>query len=229
MATLGIEPFGFRPDHSLAPEPDGVPAGTSLIREYFLLPEKFLLFDVRGIVEALGNRPGCGGNAYLPLRCAASATREAVAVRPACPCTPVANVFRTTAEPRLCIPACTSYPLRVAGLLAEEASVYAVLGVSATEPGSGRPAVRVPPAHHFGAAVVADGFPTSTRPSGNRPKTERKPDTTLLLTSPAKRPYRWSSLTSSPSTSSRPIASSEPASDPAPLGPRIRLAGYGEG
>lgn len=187
VAALRIEPFGFRPDHSLAPELDGVPAGASLIREYFLLPEKFLLFDVRGIVEALGDAPDAQATLIfrfdtpLPqhVRLSPSGLRAH--------CTPVANLFRTTAEPRLCIPACTSYPLRVAGLLAEEASVYAVLGVSATEPGSGRPAVRVPPARHFGAAVVEDGFPYVYTTKRQQTQARTEPDTTLLLTSPAKR------------------------------------------
>ncbi len=188
VAIRAIEPFGFAAHHALAPEPDGIDTGASLVREYFLLPEKFLLFDVRGVAEALGDAPDAQAtlifrfDAPLPQ----SVRLSPSSLRPHC--TPVVNLFATTAEPRLCTPAATSYPLRVAGLLPEEASVYAVLGVHATNPGAGTPPVRVPPARRFGAAPVVDAFPYfySTKLQPARDATE--PDTALLLASPAKRP-----------------------------------------
>jgi type VI secretion system protein ImpG len=97
------------------------------------------------------------------------------------------NLFPTTAEPRLCTPASTSYPVRVAGLRAEEASVYAVLGVSATDPATGIETA-VQPGRRFGATLVQEGFPYVYTTRLTEASDRAEPRTSLILTNPADRP-----------------------------------------
>jgi type VI secretion system protein ImpG len=180
-----IRPFGLPPADALAPEPDGVPTGASLIREYFLLPQKFLLFDLDGIAPAL--QP-TDTKATIIFRFDAPLPQQ-VRVSPAGlrpHCTPAVNLFSTTAEPRLCIPASTAYPIQVAGLRREEASVYAVLGVSAKSPAEST-VTAVQPARRFGAAPVQDDFPYVYVTKLSEAPDRAEPETSLILTNLADR------------------------------------------
>jgi type VI secretion system protein ImpG len=179
-AVRGVRPFGMA--EALLPPIDGVSDTASLVREYFLFPEKFLLLDVLGIQEAL--RPDDAKatvifrfDAPLPqqVRTGPNALRAN--------CTPAINLFPTTAEPRLSPPAATSFALRVAGLGAEESSVYEVLEVSATDPRSGATSI-IAPVRRFGAVALDDRVPYAFT---TQRSDELDPALVLSLTSPPDR------------------------------------------
>jgi type VI secretion system protein ImpG len=180
-----LRAFGLPPEEALAPEPDGLPTGASLLREYFLLPEKFLLFDLEGIAHAL--QPGDTKATVIfrfdtPLPQRVIVTPTGLRAH----CTPVVNLFSTTAEPRLTIPASTAHPLRVAGLRAEDASVYSVTEVTAKAPGSSA-VIAVQPARRFGAAPVQDDFPYVYVTKLSETADRSEPETWLTLASLADR------------------------------------------
>jgi type VI secretion system protein ImpG len=188
LALGGIQARGFGADDLLAPEPDGVAVGSSLVREYFLLPEKFLLLDVIGIAKALGESKD--ERAMVIVRFDAPVPQR-VLVTPeglSAHCAPVVNLFPTTAEPAIYDLGASTFLLRVAGQSQREAGPYAVLRVSAAPLATGGAAVNVPPLGRFGAAPVAPSFPYLFATKTERPLAGQEPETSLVLTATAHSP-----------------------------------------
>ncbi len=177
----GIRPFGMA--ESLVPPLDGVSDGAALVREYFLLPEKFLLLDLVGITGAL--KP-TDTKANVIFRFEQPLPAQ-VRIGPAtfrANCTPAVNLFGTTAEPRLLPPAAASFALRVADARPDQSSVYEVLDVTASNPASGA-STRLPPARRFGALPLDDRLPAAFT---TKLSDAAEPATVLTLTSPPDRP-----------------------------------------
>ena len=188
-----VLPYGTRADQALAPEPDGPHTGLSLVREYFLLPEKFCFFALGGLTAALRGTTASRATVTLtfstPLPAQASATPV---IRPHC--VPAVNLFRTTAEPWVFEPGRSSAPVRVAGLSREEGGVYAILGASATarelgENGEPSP-VTLAPVRRFAAGESSAAFPYafSTKLVAGAGTLPREPEVVVCLTSARGRP-----------------------------------------
>jgi type VI secretion system protein ImpG len=182
LLLRGVRPRGYGTHDSLAPEPDGVPVGSSLVREYFLLPEKFLLVDLFGLAEALGER--LDEHATVIVRFDAPVPQR-VLVTPEglrANCAPVVNLFPITAEPRVFESAGSELPVRVAGLTPMEAGAYAVLRVAATPLAGEGERVGVPPLRRFGGVSPDPSFPYVFSTRTARLRADREPETLLTLT-----------------------------------------------
>ncbi|MGH7298340.1 MAG: type VI secretion system baseplate subunit TssF, partial [Polyangiaceae bacterium] len=184
LAMGEVLPYGTRADQALAPEPDGPHTGLSLLREYFLLPEKFCFFALGGLTAALRESAARKATVTLtfsePLPAQVSSTPSIRAH-----CVPAINLFPATAEPWVFEAGRSNAPLRVAGLRRDEGGVYAVLGVSAiAQGGSDAEPVALPAVRRFAAAPVAESFPQaySTKLVASRGGGE--PELVLTLTSP---------------------------------------------
>jgi type VI secretion system protein ImpG len=178
----GVRAHGQESRDSLAPEPSGVSVGSSLVREYFLLPEKFLLVDLLGVAEALGERLDEHATVIVrfevPVPQRVLVTPEGLRAN----CAPVVNLFPTTAEPRVFEPGTAELPVRVAGLPPEEAGAYAVLRVAATPLTAEGVSVNVPPLRRFGGVPSAPSFPYVFATKTSRLRADREPEMVLALT-----------------------------------------------
>jgi type VI secretion system protein ImpG len=186
---LSVQPYGARPDQALAPEPDGPYTGMSLLREYFLLPEKFCFFELGGLTAALRGRPVRRASVTLsfdePLPVQIAVAPTTVRAH----CTPAVNLFPSTAEPWVFEPGRSSAPVRVAGCSREEGGVYAVVGASAmARDDEQAPSVPLLPVRRFGAGAVERAFPYAFSTKLTTAPGQSEPDVTVCLTSPRGRP-----------------------------------------
>ncbi|MGH7296520.1 MAG: type VI secretion system baseplate subunit TssF, partial [Polyangiaceae bacterium] len=183
-----IHPYGMRADQALAPEPDGPHTGLSLLREYFVLPEKFSFFSIGGLPAALRGSSARRATVTLtfgePLPAQAQAAPTIRAH-----CVPAVNLFRTTAEPWVFEAGRSSSPVRVAGHTREQGGVYAILGASATAHGAG-PAepIALRPVRRFAAGASSPGFPYAFSTKLVAPPGRSEPEVVLCLTCPRGRP-----------------------------------------
>ena len=94
-ASLGAAvPYGTRAEHTSTPEPDGPYTGMALLREYFLLPEKFCFFELGGFSTALRGTSARRATVTLtfdePLPAQAASRRAVIRAH----CVPAVNLFR---------------------------------------------------------------------------------------------------------------------------------------
>ncbi len=181
--------YGTRADEAIAPESDG-PAAMGLLREYFLLPEKFSFFEIAGIAEALQDgdaeaRITIELDSPLPSR----AYPPPDGLRPNC--VPAVNLFRATCEPRTFDGSLSAFPLRVAGLSRDQGEVFSIRSVQAIATTGSAEAVLVPRLGRFSAAGLPLRFPyaysTKLVPSPG----DGEPHTVLSLSSPRGRKPRF--------------------------------------
>jgi type VI secretion system protein ImpG len=179
-----VLPYGTRADQALAPEPDGPHTGLSLLREYFLLPEKFCFFALGGLTAALRESAARRATVTLTFREPLPAqVQSAPAIR--AHCVPAINLFPATAEPWVFEAGHSSAPLRVAGLPREEGGIYAVLGVSAIAQDSAAcEPVTLPAVRRFAAAPIAESFPCAYSTKLEASPGRDEPEVVLCLTSP---------------------------------------------
>jgi type VI secretion system protein ImpG len=179
-----IRGYGLRPEDALAPEPDGPPTALPMVREYFLLPEKFCFFEIRGMADALRDTNAKQATLVIrfaaPLPAAASVAAGGVRAH----CVPAVNLFPSSAEPSAIGPGCSRFPVRVAGLSRDAGGIYAVLGASASPRDGGRPPIRIPPLRRFGAAPFSPDFPYAFSTKLAVSPTRSDPDLIVCLTSP---------------------------------------------
>lgn len=156
--TLGsarVRHVGFGDDEALMPDEIETHPAQRLLREYFVLPEKFLFVDIEGF----DLRPA-GGTVDLlfGLRQRPPTWLDARAVRPMLGCTPVINLFDVTAEPIPLNHVDTEY--RVVAELGAETTheVHSIRSVEVTAPGESHPR-RVAPFFGNSLGDVPDGEP----------------------------------------------------------------------
>ena len=185
-AVLGaVRPYGMRPEHALAPEPDGPYTGMSLLREYFLCVEKFCFFELGGLTPALRGNPARRATVTLWFDESLPAHAAIAPTGIRAHCVPAVNLFRSTAEPWVFEPGHPSAPVRVAGSSRSDAGVYAVLGASASpRDDDAAPPIPLLPVRRFGAGSIERGFPYafSTRLVAGTDGAD--PDVVMCLTSP---------------------------------------------
>ncbi|HYI00856.1 type VI secretion system baseplate subunit TssF, partial [Hyalangium sp.] len=129
-----LRAVGFSPEDQLLPWPARAPEGYRLLQEYFTMPQKFLFVEVRGLQAAAGltgqklelifefERPP-----PLPGRVPKDIFRLH--------CTPVVNLFSTTADPLKVGSLGHEHQLRAAGLDPEHMEVYSVDTVTGLQAG----------------------------------------------------------------------------------------------
>lgn len=128
-ATIGAEylqEVGFREDQALLPYPSVSFQGYRFLQEYFILPEKFLFFDVAGF-QHWKNR-GKGESFEILLEIDASAKDfERVSKDDFCLfATPAINLFEKEAEPFLLDHKCTEYKVFPSGDRVGQYQVYSI-------------------------------------------------------------------------------------------------------
>jgi type VI secretion system protein ImpG len=183
--SLGeVLPYGTRADQALAPEPDGPHTGLTLLREYFLLPEKFCFFALGGLTAALRDSAARRATVTLTFRKPLpSQVTSSLSIR--AHCVPAINLFAATAEPWIFELGRSSAPLRVAGTPRTQGGIYAVSGVSALscEDGEAEP-IALAAARRFAAATLPESFPYAYSTKLVTVPGQAEPEAVLCLTSP---------------------------------------------
>lgn len=183
------EPYGTRPEHALAPEPDGPHTGLSLLRDYFLLPEKFCFFELAGLLAALRGNAARKATVTLIFSQPLPATLSGGTTTIRAHCVPAVNLFPASAEPWVFEAGRPSAPARVAGVAREAAAVYAVLGVSAIARDDDQAAaVALQPVRRFAAGGDAPGFPYAFSTKRVASRANADAELVVCLTSPRGRP-----------------------------------------
>ena len=99
LPASSVRHVGFAGDEALFPRPPQTQPGYHLLGEYFVLPEKFLFFEIAGLTPEILSR--AGGSLELFLLQSEAAEEFETTVTPAAlrtGCTPVVNLFRRTAQ-----------------------------------------------------------------------------------------------------------------------------------
>jgi type VI secretion system protein ImpG len=185
----GVVPYGTRADQTLTFEPEEPRTGLALLREYFLLPEKFCFFSLAGFSTALRGASARRATVTLTFREPLPAQATAMpSIR--VHCVPAVNLFRTSAEPWVFEAGRTNAPVRVAGLSCDEGGAYAVLGASAMarDGGDDVPPAQLRPVRRFAAAKSDPGFPYAFSTKLVAPPGRSEPEVVVCLTSPRGRP-----------------------------------------
>jgi type VI secretion system protein ImpG len=180
-----IQPYGMRPEQALFPEPDGPYTGLSLLREYFLLPEKFCFFELGGFTPALRGTATRRATVTLLLRKGLPANISIAPGAVRAHCVPAVNLFRATSEPWVFGPGRTSAPVRVAGLSRDDGGVYAVLKASALARGTEASSPMLLCAvRRFAAGTLRPEFPYAFSSKLVARPDSGEPELVLCLTSP---------------------------------------------
>ncbi|WP_394848627.1 type VI secretion system baseplate subunit TssG [Pendulispora brunnea] len=180
----GVEPYGFDEGDVLAPEPDGPIVTDALVQEYFVFPEKFMFFVVRGLASAMRSTAAPVRKATVTIRLNAPLPGDLElgpdALRPHC--VPAVNLFEATSEPQTFGPGKSTFPVRVAGLPRRRGDVFSVLSVTAM-PCKGAGEIPLPSLRRFRAGDFHDAFPYaySTQRKSSRP--DLSPELFMTLTS----------------------------------------------
>lgn len=125
MGPKNVRPWGLDRTHALLPiEPLEHP-GFRLLREYFVLPQKFAFADVHapeGALEEHVDRVSLVFRFESTLPATTRVTRDAIRLN----CVPVINVFDATTDPIRPTLEVPMHALRVAGVDVNHAAIYAV-------------------------------------------------------------------------------------------------------
>lgn len=99
LPATAITPVGFQPDEAvLSQSPRSFP-GYRLLSEYFVLPQKFLFFDISGLTPSILAKLGNRLEISVLLREHVQALESAVSKETIrLGCTPIVNLFRKTAD-----------------------------------------------------------------------------------------------------------------------------------
>ena len=184
-----VVPYGTRADQTLTYEPEEPRTGLALLREYFLLPEKFCFFSLSGLSAALRGSSARRATVTLTF-CEPMPAQAAAAPTIRAHCVPATNLFRTSAEPWVFEAGRTNAPVRVAGLSRDEGGAYAVLGASAMarDGGDDVPPAQLRPVRRFAAGKSEPGFPYAFSTKLVAPPGRSEPEVIVCLTSPRGRP-----------------------------------------
>ncbi|WP_394847434.1 type VI secretion system baseplate subunit TssG [Pendulispora brunnea] len=181
-----VRPYGTSVDDVLAPEIDGPPNASALVREYFVFPEKFSFFVVEGVARALRGTKAVVATIVLrfrePLPPGTSIGADSLLPH----CAPVINLFPAHSEPQTFGPGQSSFAVHVAGLARGRSSTYDVVSATATPRDRLAPEVALPRAHRFAADSISEAFPYafSTRRVAVSAPPDRDTSLVVALTSP---------------------------------------------
>ncbi len=140
LPPQAVRPVGFDPSLPMLPWPRFAPEGYRHLQEYFILPQKFLFFELRGLEGAAGaaeERFEIALQFDRPPELSARIGKDTLRVN----CVPVVNLFKTTADPVPMRALGEEHLVRAAGVRPEHMEVYSVDGAVAIPEGPGE---RVP-------------------------------------------------------------------------------------
>lgn len=136
-----VQVRGFEEEEALLPQVDTAFPGFRLLQEYYALPAKFAFVGIEGIRRAreLGEISRLGISIRLShrLRDVRRLSPDDVKLH----CTPIVNVFETTAEPIRLNKQRERYLVRPAGLVAGQGDVYSIETVQTVVRGGERVAI----------------------------------------------------------------------------------------
>lgn len=152
---------GFRPNETIAPDPDGPPSAFGIVTEALVSPDRFRFVEVVGL-DACTRRKSTAAitlvfalSEALPPRTYLG--RDDVQTN----CATVTNIFEASAEPMALDFEERPRPLRVAGLPHHAGSVYAVVDAWATALNGAHGPVRLPDLRRLGAAKLVGASPAA--------------------------------------------------------------------
>ncbi|NLD92597.1 MAG: type VI secretion system baseplate subunit TssF [Fibrobacter sp.] len=155
LASDAISPVGFGADEELMPFPNNAFQGYRLLREFFVLPEKFFFYDIdfNTTIGMLGSSKEIKLRFYLDVMPENSSgiSREQFAIG----CTPVVNLFTKKAEPQKTHPGRHEYRIICEAGKPDRFEVYTVDRVESTDLTTGAQRV-VEPFHSFKHALTPE-------------------------------------------------------------------------
>lgn len=153
LGADSLRHVGFGADEAVLPDDVETHPAQRLVKEYFILPEKFLFLDLNNF----DRRPaGTSVDLLFGLRRRPPSWLDLRAVQPTLGCTPVINLFKVTAEPIPLHHQSTEYRV-VPELGAEDFhEVHSVKTVEVTAPGESAPRQIAPYFGHPHASAGAD-------------------------------------------------------------------------
>ncbi len=151
LASTKLRPMGFAPEESLLPYSQRSFQGYHLLQEYFCFQEKFLFFQLEGL-QAAAEAANISGEMELLFYVSQFEQTERMQTLELgvstdtlrLNCTPIINLFQTTAEPVLVSQTRHEYPVTVNARSRASAEIFSIDSVLATNP-SRRTSVTLPP------------------------------------------------------------------------------------
>jgi type VI secretion system protein ImpG len=125
---------GFTPEDQLLPWPARAPEGYRMLQEYFTLPQKFLFVELRGLQAAAaitGQKMEIVFEFERPPPLPGRVPKDILKLH----CTPVVNLFTTTADPIRVGALGHEHMLRASGLDPEHMEIYSVDTVTGLQAG----------------------------------------------------------------------------------------------
>ncbi len=125
LPVKNLRATGFLPEDQLLPWPARAPEGYRLLQEYFTLPQKFLFVEVRGLQAAAaltGQKLELIFEFERPPPLTARVPKDIFKLH----CTPVVNLFSTSADPIRVGALGHEHMLRASGLDPEHMEIYSV-------------------------------------------------------------------------------------------------------
>jgi len=144
LPLKNLRPVGFSDDEALLPYPANSFPGYRILQEFFVLPHKFLFFDVTGLDE-VGNRgEGSRFEIIFEMDSLPESPPEFKAEHLILSATPAVNIFPHSAEPIVLDHLKTEYRVRPSDMKTQNYQVYTVNEVTGFAQGSVRQKKYVP-------------------------------------------------------------------------------------
>lgn len=139
-----LRPVGFADDEALLPYPTNAFPGFRILQEFFVLPHKFLFFDVAGLDRVVDRGTGSRFEIHFEMDKIPETLPEFKAEHLILSATPAVNIFPHGAEPILLDHRKPRYRIRPSDMRAQNYQVYAVTSVTGFAQGSVRQRTYVP-------------------------------------------------------------------------------------
>lgn len=138
LPRKNLRAVGFADNEALLPYPSQSFPGYRVLQEFFLLPHKFLFFDVTGLDMVRNRGEGSGFELFFEMDTLPDASPEFKADHLLLGATPAVNVFPHSAEPIVLDRRKSGYRIRPSDMKAQDYQVYAVTDVTGFAQGSVR-------------------------------------------------------------------------------------------
>jgi len=138
LPLKSLRPVGFADDEALFPYPSNSFPGYRVLQEFFVLPHKFLFFDVEGLEAVTGRGDGSRFELFFEMDSLPESTPEFKAEHFILSATPAVNIFPHSAEPIVLDHRRTEYRIRPSDMSAQNYQVYSVQNVTGFAQGTVR-------------------------------------------------------------------------------------------
>ncbi|WP_428560298.1 MAG: type VI secretion system baseplate subunit TssF [Solidesulfovibrio sp. DCME] len=144
LPRKNLHPVGFADDEALLPYPGQSFPGYRVLQEFFLLPHKFLFFDVTGLTAVRERGEGAAFDIVFEMDALPDTPPEFRAEHLILGATPAVNTFPHSAEPIVLDRRTSGYRIRPSDMQAQNYQVFAVSNVTGFAQGSVRQKEYVP-------------------------------------------------------------------------------------